>query len=118
MRIFIYLSAFATAVGFLYSWRSPRRMLYLLFYFSLIEGAYINYFYPQQAPLVVKDILVLWTYGLLIAQGQLRTAVRSTRRNTDTATSTLMVDAGGMVSSPFDDSAHSSSPLLRTIAIE
>lgn len=76
MRIFIYLSAFATAVGFFYSWRSPRRMLYLIFYFSLIEGTYINYFYPRQAPLVLKDMLVFWTYGLLIAQGQLRTAVR------------------------------------------
>lgn len=75
MRYFIYLSAAATVIGFFYSARSLRRMLYLLFFFSLIEGAFINYFYPRQAPLILKDLLVVWSYGLLIAQGKLRPAI-------------------------------------------
>jgi hypothetical protein len=69
MQAFIYLSAAVTVVGFLYSWRSPRRMLYLIFYFSLIEGAYINYFYPNQLVHVLKDILIAYAYVLVIARG-------------------------------------------------
>src|SRR4051812_18901385 len=76
MRYFIYASAAVTLIGFFYSARSLPRMLYLIFFFSLIEGVYINYFYPQQYPLVLKDLMIVWTYGLLIAKGKGRQAIR------------------------------------------
>jgi hypothetical protein len=51
-------------------------MLYLIFYFSLIEGAYINYFYPNQLVHVLKDILIAYAYVLVIARGLVREALR------------------------------------------
>lgn len=76
MTVFIYLSAAVALVGFFYSARSLRRLVYLLFFYSLIEGAFINYFYPRQIPLIVKDMLVAYTYLLFIAQGHVRGSLR------------------------------------------
>lgn len=78
MQFFIYLSAAISVAGFLYSARSLRRLCYLLFFFSLIEGAYINYFYPSRIVLLLKDFLVAYMYVLLVAQGYLRGSLRRT----------------------------------------
>jgi hypothetical protein len=78
VRVFIVASALATVVGFFYSARSLRRLLYLLFFFSLIEGVYINYFYPRQIFLVAKDFIVAYIYLLFVAQGHLQEALRRT----------------------------------------
>jgi hypothetical protein len=78
MKIFIALSAAISLAAFFYSARSLKRLLFLLFFFSLIEGVYINYFYPSQIPLLLKDALVGYTYLLFVVQGHLRGSVSKT----------------------------------------
>jgi hypothetical protein len=78
MKAFIIITAALSIAGFLYSARSLRRLLHLLFFLSLFEGVYINYFYPAQLPLLLKDFLVGYIYLVFLAQGHLREALRRT----------------------------------------
>jgi hypothetical protein len=78
IQVFLFLCAIAVAVGFCYSAASLRRLLYLLYFVSLIEGVFINYFYPQKIFLLGKDVLVLYIYLLFLLQGHLRAALART----------------------------------------
>jgi hypothetical protein len=74
--VLIFASLALLGAGFFYSARSLRRLVYLLFALSLVEGAYINYFFPSQLPLFLKDGLVGYMYLLFLAQGHLRPTMR------------------------------------------